>query len=110
MVKQVYGSQEIIRNSFLLDFVTFPGSRVVLDVILLEIFVNIHDGCLIVTAVAVIGGREDGGYVFVVGGGVTLHHELVGPCDHSKVISMVKLLCDVLAKGVTCSTRIHTPP
>ena len=56
MVKQVYGSQEIIRNPFLLDFIALPGSRVVLNVVLFKIFVDVHDGCLVVAAVAVVRG------------------------------------------------------
>ena len=81
-VKQVYGSQEIIRNPFLLDFIALPGSRVVLNVVLFKIFVDVHDGCLVVAAVAVVRGREDGGHIFVVSGCVALHHELMGPGDH----------------------------
>ena len=76
-------SQEIIRDAFLLDFVTFPWSGVVLDVVLLEVLVNIHDGGLIVAAVAIVGGGEDSGDIFIVGGCIALHHELVSPRNHA---------------------------
>ena len=49
-------SQEIVRHAFLEHLVALPGSRVVLDVGLLEGLIHVHDGCLVAAAVAVVGG------------------------------------------------------
>ena len=46
---------------------------------ILEGVVKLHDGSLVSTAVAVVGGGEDGDHVPVVRPVVPLHHQLVGP-------------------------------
>ena len=46
---------------------------------ILEGVVKLHDGSLVSTAVAVVGGGEDGDHVPVVRPVVPLHDQLVGP-------------------------------
>ena len=60
-VKSVYllfddNSEEIIRSSLLVNLVALSGSRLVLDVCLLEVLIDIHDGGHVVASVAVVGG------------------------------------------------------
>ena len=56
-----------------------PWSWVKLQEGILEGVVKLHDGSLVSTAVAVVGGGEDGDHVPVVGPVVPLHHQLMGP-------------------------------
>ena len=65
-------SEEIIRHSLLLHFVSLPRSRVVLDVCLFEVLIHVHNGCHVSASVAVVGSRENGRHVFVVSVGVSL--------------------------------------
>ena len=67
-------SEEIIRYSLLLHFISLPRSRVILNVCLLEVFIHIHNGRHVSTSVAVVGSRENGRYVFVVGVCVSLSY------------------------------------
>ncbi len=49
-------SQEVVRDSLFEHFVAFARGWVVLDVGLLEIFVDIHNGSQVTAAVAVVRG------------------------------------------------------
>lgn len=69
-------SQEIVRNSLLGNFISLARSRIVLDVSLLQVFINIHDSCQITTSVAVVRSREDRRHVFVMSVSVTLNFYL----------------------------------
>ena len=71
--------QEVVRR--LTSHVRFPApwSRVKLKEGILEGVVKLHDGSLVPTAVAVVGGGEDRYHVPVVRPVVPLHHQLVGP-------------------------------
>ena len=42
-----------------------------------QLFVHLHDGCLVATAVAVVGGTEDSDHVAIMGPVVSLHYQLV---------------------------------
>ena len=52
-------SEEIIRNSPLLDLIALSGRRVKLDVGVSEMLVHLHHCCLVAAFVAVVWGGED---------------------------------------------------
>ena len=67
-------SEEIIRHSLLLHFISLPWSRIVLDICLFEVLIHIHNSSHVSTSVAVVGSRENGRYVFVVSVCVSLNY------------------------------------
>ena len=63
---------------------------------ILEGVVKLHDGSLVSTAVAVVGGGEDGDHVPVVTPVVALHHQLMGPAHQGQAVRMVECLGYIL--------------
>lgn len=66
-------SQEIIRYSLFLYFVTSSRRRVKLDVGLLEVFVDVHDRSHVATSVTIVRCREDSADILVVGARIPLN-------------------------------------
>ena len=64
---------------------------------------------LISTSVAVVGGREDGDDVPVVGPVVSLHDQLVGPGHQVQPVAVVERLGDVLTEGVARPAGRYSP-
>jgi hypothetical protein len=62
--------------------------------------IDIHNGGLVATAVAVVGGGEDSGDVLVMGELIAAVHELMGPDDNLELVVVVELLADVAAEVV----------
>lgn len=89
-------SQEIIRR--LLDDLLLTSSRVrvKLDIFLLQVLVQLHNGSLIITAVAVVGCTEDCTYLIVVLELIAFVHHLMCTCHHTQTVWMHELLCYVL--------------
>ena len=71
--------------SFLVRFPP-PGGRVKLEEGVLQGVIQLHNGGLVSTAVAVVWGREDGDDISVMGPVVTLHHQLMCPCDQCESV------------------------
>jgi len=63
-----------------------PGGRIKLEEGILQGVVELHDGSLISTSVTIIGSREDGDHISVMGPVVPLHHQLMRPCDQSESV------------------------
>lgn len=55
-----------------------PWGRVKLKEGVLESIIQLHDGRLVATAVAIVGSTEDGHYVLVMTPVVALHDQLMG--------------------------------
>ena len=73
-----------------------PWSWVKLQEGILEGVVKLHDGSLVSTAVAVVGGGEDGDHVPVMAPVVALHHQLMGSAHQGQTIRMVECLGYIL--------------
>lgn len=71
--------------------------------------VDLHYGCLVTTAVAVVRCREDRHYVSFVSPVVPVHDQLMGACDSSQVIRVVKLLRDILSEAITSTSGTDAP-
>ena len=54
-----------------------PGGRIKLEEGVLQGVIQLHNGSLVSTAVAVVGGREDGDNISVMGPVIPLHHKLM---------------------------------
>ena len=70
--------------------------RIELQEGILEGVVKLHDGSLVSTAVAVVGGGEDGDHVPIVTPVVALHHQLMGPAHQGQAVRMVECLGYIL--------------
>lgn len=75
-----------------------------------QLLVDLHDGCLVATAVAVVGCTKDRDNIVVVGPVVALHDQLVGSRNELEAIGVVVLLGHILSKRVASATRRDTPP
>jgi len=63
-----------------------PGGRVELEEGVLQGVIQLHNGSLVPTAIAVVGRGEDGDNISVMGPVVTLHHQLMCPCDQCESV------------------------
>jgi len=80
-------------------------SRVELKEVVLHELINLHDGGLITTAVAIVGCGEDSDDVALVRPVVSVHDQLMGAGNPSEVVGVVELLRDILTKAVASTTR-----
>ena len=85
-------------------------SRIELQKVALKMFIDFHDGSLISTSIAIIGGAEHGDYILFMTPIVPLHHELMSSGDHCEVVGLVKLVRNVFPESVTGSARTDIPP
>ena len=92
--------------------------------------VNLHDGCLVTTSIAVVGSyttcvrrrrssaREEGlqrtgkycHHIAILRPVVPFHDQLVGASDQCEVVVLVEGLRDILAEGVAGPSRRYAPP
>ena len=73
-----------------------PRRRVKLEEGVFQGIVKLHDGGLVATPVAVVGGGEDGDDVPVVRPVVPLHDELMSSANQGQTIRMVECLRNIL--------------
>ena len=59
---------------------------------LVELFIHVQNGSDVTASVAIVGGREDGDHVPVMGPVVSLHHELMGPRHQVQPVAVVERL------------------
>ena len=64
-----------------------------------------HNGRLITTAVAIVGSRKNSHNLAIVLPLITFHDQLMGASNKVEAVNVRKLFRNVLAKGVTSSTR-----
>merc|ERR1712232_350928 len=96
----IWTLEEIVRHAAVLPCALLVRWRIELQEGVLQMLVDLHHGCLIATAVAVVRRREDGHDVPVVAPIVTLHDQLMSASDELQTIDVIELLRDVLAKRV----------
>ncbi len=84
-------------------------SRIKLQERVLEVLINLHDCGLVTASVTVIRRRENRHDVLLVAPVISLHDELMRACDEGKTVVVVKLLRDVLAKGIASTAGGNTP-
>ncbi len=102
-------SKEVIRRALADVRFVLSGGRIELKEGILHEFVDLHDGSLVTTAVAIVGSREDSDHVPFMSPIVAIHHQLMSSGYQLKAISMVKLLGDVLAERVAGTSGRDTP-
>merc|ERR1719447_1069948 len=78
--------KEVVRSSASHMWFPPPGGRVKLKEGVLQGVIQLHNRGLVSTAVAIVGCREDGDDISVVGPVVPLHHQLVCPCDQCESV------------------------
>lgn len=87
-----------------------PGSRLeLLKAVILHLLVDLHDGSLVSTAVAVVWGTEDGDHLLVMAPVVSVHDQLMRPSNQLQLIGMSEGFADVLAEGVPGSSWGYAP-
>lgn len=67
--------------------------------------INLHNGSLVTTPVAVVWGREHSHNLPVVLPLVALHYELMRTSNEVETVNVSKLLRDILTERVTSSPR-----
>ena len=72
--------------------------------------VNLHNGSLITTSIAIVGCRKYRHHIPILTPIVAFHNKLMSSCNERKSIVMVECLADILAEGVSCTTRGDSPP
>jgi len=77
--------------------------------IMVHLLINLHDTCFVSTPVAVVRCREDSDNRFVMTPIVPVHHQLMRPRNEFKIICVIEVLRDVLAKCEACTSRRNTP-
>ena len=75
----------------------------------IQIVINFHDCTLVTTPIAIIRRREDSDNHTIMLPLVSFHDQLMRPCNEMQTVNLSKLLSDVLAEGVSCSTGRYTP-
>lgn len=101
--------QEVVGNPPTDQRLSRPRRRVELQKGILEVLVDLHDGSLITTSITVVGSREDGDDVPLLGPVETVHDELVCSCDQGETVVVVECFGDVLAERVASTTRRNAP-
>jgi len=86
-----------------------PGRWVKLEEGILESIVQLHDGSLITTAIAVVGSGEYCDDISVMRPIVPLHNQLMSPGNQGQSIRVVECLRYVLSEGVSGTTRRDAP-
>jgi len=71
--------------------------------------INLHDGSLITTSIAIVGGREYRHHIPILAPVVAFHNQLMGSCNKRQPVVMVEGLADVLSKSIACTTRTYAP-
>jgi len=66
--------------------------------LVVHVFVNVHNGCLVPTSVAVVGGAEDCDDSPLMLPQEAIRHKLVRTDDELKTVDMVEVLRNVLHK------------
>lgn len=74
-----------------------------------EVLVELHDGSLVATPVAVVRRREYRHQVLVVVPRVSVNDQLVGTTDEGEFVGMVELGGHVLAEDIAGATRRDAP-
>lgn len=75
-----------------------------------HVFINFDDGSQIATSVAIVGSREDGCDMAVVGMLISVVHKLMSPCDLLQAVCMVKFHRVILNKTVLTCPKVHPAP
>ncbi len=102
--------QEVVRGAAR-DMRLAPSRcRVELEERVLQVLVDLHDGRLVATAVAVVGSAEDGDYVLVVAPVVPVHHQLMCARHKRQTVVVVVLLGNVLSECVASTAGRYAPP
>lgn len=86
---------DMVMNCFLIDVI--------------NVIVNLHNGGLIATSVAIVGGREDSHHSSIVLPLITLHNELMSSGNEVKIIDVGELFSDVLPECVPGSSWRDPP-
>lgn len=76
---------------------------------ILLIFVKLHDGGLISAPIAVVGCTKYRDDIAIVAPVVAFHDQLVRPRNEAQPIRSVKLLGNILAKGITGAAGADAP-
>mmetsp|Transcript_87065 Transcript_87065/g.186627 ORF Transcript_87065/g.186627 Transcript_87065/m.186627 type:complete len:259 (-) Transcript_87065:219-995(-) len=74
-----------------------------------KVLIDLHDRCLVAAPIAIVRCGEDGDDLLVVAPSVTIHDELVRPCNQREAIALVKFLGAILAKGVAGAPGTDAP-
>lgn len=72
-------------------------------------FIDLHNGGFVTTSVAIVGSREHGDDVAVVGPVVTIHHQLMSSGDQFQIVRVIELLRNILSKRVAGTSGRDTP-
>ena len=91
--KEVVGGSQADVGDFLL-----ARRRVESKEIVLHELIDFHDCSLVAASVAVVRGGEYRDHVALMGPVVSIHNQLMGPCNSCEVIGVVELLRDVLTE------------
>lgn len=71
--------------------------------------INLHDGSLITTSVAVIGCTENGHHVPVLTPIISLHDQLMRSSHQCQPVVVIKRFTDVLSERVSRSSWTNAP-
>ena len=75
-----------------------------------HVLIDLHQTGQVSTAIAVVGRGKDGDYMPLMGPIEPIHAKLVCPGDEIEVISVAKLLGNVLPEGIaSASARVNAP-
>jgi len=92
MVGQRMRLEEVVWCSSADHGLTRSRAWVELQESILQMLVNLHDGCLVTTSVAVVGGTEDGHHVPILAPVVALHDQLMCSGHQRQAIVVIECL------------------
>ena len=101
--------QEVVRLLSDGSRLATPGGRFELEKCEFHVLIQLHDGGVVATSIAIVWCREDRHDILIVTPVVPLHYKLVGPGDEFETVRMVKLGRYVGPECVSCSPRRNTP-
>ena len=87
----------------------FLGSRIKLDKRPIKMFIELHNGSLVATSIAIVGRREDGDNIFVMRPIEAFHDKLVCAGDKGKTVGMIEILSHIPTKSVASAARRNAP-
>jgi len=76
---------------------------------ILQMLVNLHNGCLVTTSVAIVWCTEYGYHISILAPIVSLHHQLMCTCYQCQTIIMIESFRDILSECISCSSWTYTP-
>jgi hypothetical protein len=77
--------------------------------IIIHVFVDLHDCCVVSTSICVVGCTEYCNKRFVVGPIITSHDNLMSARNKHKPVFMIELLGHISAEYISCSSLWNTP-